>query len=133
MNDPSPSRRSALVQPLPHNLQYRMVRSQYTIMPLVSKMEAQRLKYLWYLLHYLLHPSNVQLQSKQKQSFTLHSLNQQPQPLLNARALSASAEIPGFRPDPHSLTLAPRSDLISHHLLNISGQICALILDIQTL
>src|SRR6266852_4586103 len=131
MNDLSPSRRSALVQPLPHNLQYRMVRSQYTIMPLVSKMEAQRLKYLWYLLHYLLHPPNVQLQSEQKQSFTLHSLNQQSQPLLNAHALSASIEILGFCPDPRSL--AQRLNLISHHLLNDSGRIHALIPDTQTL
>ena len=100
-------------------------------MPLVSKMEVQRLKYLWYLLHYLLHPPNVQLQSKQKQSFTLHSLNQQPQPLLNARILSASAEIPGFCPN--LLSLAPRLDLLSHRLLDVLGQICALIPDIQTL
>jgi len=94
-------------------------------MPLVSKMEAQCLKYLWYLLHYLLHPPNVQLQSEQKQSFTLHSLNQQPQPLLNARVLSASTEIPGFHPDP--LSLAPRSDLLSHRLLDVLGRIRALI------
>src|SRR6266852_9674358 len=100
-------------------------------MALVSKMEAQRLKYLWYLLHYLLHPPNVQLQSEQKQSFILHSLNQQPQPLLNAHILSASAEIPGFHPDP--LSLAPHSDLLSHRLLDILGQIRALIPDIQTL
>src|SRR5258707_15302306 len=100
-------------------------------MSLVSKMEVQHLKYLWYLLHYLLHPPNVQLQSKQKQSFTLHSLNQQPQPLLNAHVLSTSAEIPGFRPDLHSL--APHSDLLTHRLLNILGQIRALIPDIQTL
>src|SRR5260221_8223111 len=100
-------------------------------MSLVSKMEVQRLKYLWYLLHYLLHPPNIQLQSEQKQSFTLHSLNQQPQPLLNAHVLNTSAEIPGFHPNPHSL--APHSDLISHCLLNISCQICALIPDIQIL
>ena len=100
-------------------------------MSLVSKIKVQHLKYLWYLLHYLLHPPNIQLQSEQKQSFTLHSLNQQPQPLLNARVLSASAEIPGFRPDP--LFLAPRSDLLSHRLLDVSGRICALIPDIQTL
>src|SRR6266849_2485646 len=100
-------------------------------MSLVSKMEAQCLKYLWYLLHYLLHPPNVQLQSEQKQSFTLYSLNQQPQPLLNDRVLSASAEIPGFRPDPHSLAL--RSDLLSPRLLDVSGRIRALIPDIQPL
>src|SRR5712691_8355986 len=100
-------------------------------MSLVSKMEVQRLKYLWYLLHYLLHPPNIQLQSEQKQSFTLHSLNQQPQPLLNARILSASAEILGFCPDPHSLAL--HSNLLSHHALDVSGRIRALIPDIQTL
>src|SRR6266852_3403492 len=100
-------------------------------MSLVSKMEAQCLKYLWYLLHYLLHPSNVQLQSEQKQSFTLLSLNQQPQPILNTCVLSASAEIPGFRPDPHSLV--QHLDLISHRLLDDSGRIHALIPDTQTL